>query len=213
MPHLIPARSASTLIILGLTLTFATGCLEDEWEKLTSSGGGGGGKGKNEETALIADAAASESDPDDHVSGDPPKPVVHLDPRRAQTRGEAKYKCWDNCWWVVWCGHNICDGSWTWTFPSSGSYEITWENVKEKCAGSPSYEVRINGETVTSSRVPQHGSCDGCSGGGRWVDRSLGTFDIEEGDDVTLWVENDFACGIDGPGAYAAHESLRADLR
>lgn len=174
--------------------------------------------GDSEEDSVLAageDAGTGNGSADDSSSSDdPPERVVALDPGRAEIRGAAQNRCWDGeCYWVVWCGHKICDGSWTWTFPSSGDYQITWEGVKEKCAGSPAYEVRINGRTVTDGRVPRHGSCSGCDGSGRFVDRELGTFEIEKGDAVTLWVENHFACGIEGPGAYAAHDSLRADLQ
>lgn len=171
------------------------------------------GGGSEEDTTLAA-GDGSTSDAGASASGDPSEPFVALDPALAETRGAAQYRCWgDDCYWVVWCGHKICDGSWTWTFPSSGDYRITWKGVEEKCAGSPAYEVRINGQSVAGGRVPQHGSCSGCDGGGVLVDRDLGTFEVRKGDAVTLWAENDFACGIDGPGAYAAHDTLRADLQ
>ena len=207
----------SGLRVLGLCLTLVavSGC----WDPFSSSGGGGG-HDDDEGRAVEADLGASGSVSDTASSGDagdsedPPAYVVSLDPGRADTRGAAQYRCWDdNCYWVVWCGHKVCDGSWTWTFPSSGDYHITWQAVKEKCAGSPAYEFRINGRTVTSGRIPQYGSCGGCDGSGVFVDRELGSVEFEKGDSVTLWVENDFACGIDGPGAYAAHDALRADLQ
>ena len=194
------------LRVLGVLLVVlaTSGC----WERLTSSGGGG----SDGDSASVVEARQSVGEA--AAADDPPEPVVAMDPARADTRGAAKYKCWDdNCYWVVWCGHQICDGSWSWTFPSSGSYHITWQGVKEKCAGSPAYELRVNGRPVESGRVPQYGSCGGCDGSGQFVDRGLGTHDIEKGDTVTLWVRNDFACGIEGPGAYAAHDSLRADLQ
>lgn len=184
------------IFLLCLSLVVVSACDNP----LATSGGGG----SEDDSTLAADIDA----------GDSPERVVSMDPALAETRGAAQYRCWgDDCYWVVWCGHKVCDGSWTWTFPSSGDYQITWEGVKEKCAGSPAYEVRINGQSVAAGRVPQYGSCSGCGGGGVFVDRDLGTFEIRKGDAVTLWVENDFACGIDGPGAYAAHDSLRADLR
>jgi len=185
-----------------LVILATAGC----WNPFSSSGGGGS---DDADKGRAVEAAA-----DTGASSEPPEYVVSLDPARADTRGAAQYRCWgDNCYWVVWCGHKICDGSWTWTFPSTGEYHITWQAVKEKCAGSPSYELRVNGRAVTSGRIPQYGSCSGCDGSGVFVDRELGTFEIEKGDAVTLWAENDFACGIDGPGAYAAHDALRADLQ
>lgn len=212
MLHSSPWRHAPLWLVLCLGLAFTTACTE-EWDKLTSSGGGGSDKDKNDETARVSENTGSNENSEGADQEQPSQPVVRLDPNRAELRGAAQYKCWGDCHWVVWCGHQICDGSWTWSFPSSGSYAITMERVKEKCAGSAKYEVRINGRTATSGRIPRYGSCGGCDGSGRWVDRTLGTFQIEAGDQVTLWAENDFACGIDGPGAYAAHDALRAELR
>jgi len=190
-----------------------TGCLENPF---TSTGGGGGGQS----TAQATEQPVPKPEPVVTKSEPPPAPpasVVDLDPRVATRTGEAIYHCWDDgCWWVVWCGHAICDGSWSWSFKSTGTYRITWLNVNSKCAGAPPYEVRINGKTVHSGRVPQYGACHDCAqrrGYGVWGDIDLGNFELKNGDVVTLWAQNEFACGIDGPGAYAAYDALRATLQ
>ena len=142
---------------------------------------------------------------------------IELAPADARRTGEAKYKCWgQSCYWVVWCGHRLCDGSWSWRFPASGRYRLTWQAVKHKCAGSPAWEIRINGERVSKGNIPQYGSCHDCAarrGYGEFKDFGLGTYSLRQGDDLTLYVRNDFACGIEGPGAYAAHTSVVADLQ
>lgn len=142
---------------------------------------------------------------------------VELNPEQAQLEGSAQYKCWSGrCYWVVWCGHNICDGSWSWSFAGSGAYEIIWQGVSYKCAGAPPYELRINGEAVLSDRLSQYGSCDRCAPDSLeevFRDTSLGTHRLEEGDEIALHITNDFACGIEGPGAYAAFKTLVAEPR
>jgi hypothetical protein len=142
---------------------------------------------------------------------------VELDPENAVQRGQAQYKCWSGgCWWVVWCGHNICEGEWEWEFPASGNYEIIWQGVSYKCAGAPPYELRINGSAVRSDELAQYGSCGECIPGNMpevFEDTSLGQYELNKGDRITLWIRNDFACGIDGPGAYAAFESVTAEKR
>lgn len=144
-------------------------------------------------------------------------PVIELDPGAARLDGKAQNKCWsDRCYWVVWCGHNICDGAWSWSFPADGSYEIVWKGVSYKCAGSPPYQLRINDEVVRSGRLAQYGSCGECVPGSMaevFTDTSLGTYPLEQGDKITLYVRNDFACGIEGPGAYAAFKNVVGERR
>jgi hypothetical protein len=87
--------------------------------------------------------------------------------------------------------------------------------VQQKCSGSPPYDLRINGKSVTGGEIPQYGSCARCTetdAPNIFVNQDLGVFDIEEGDVVTLWVETEFSCGIDGPGAYGAYDDLIAEL-
>ncbi len=143
--------------------------------------------------------------------------VVNLNPGQARISGAAQYRCWgSDCWWVVWCGHAICDGAWHWTFPSTGTYNLTWNGVNHKCAGSPPYSLAINGKQVASGRVPQYGSCSDCAargGYGIYEPINLGSFEFKQGDTLTLWAETHFACGLDGPGAYAAHNDMTARLR
>lgn len=143
--------------------------------------------------------------------------VVELKPSAASLSGQAQNKCWPNgCFWVVWCGHNICDGAWQWSFPATGTYELVWEHVSFKCAGSPPYELRINRQTVRSGRLAQYGSCGECAPSDlteKFADTSLGEYALQAGDRVTLRVKNDFACGIDGPGAYAAFKGFSARRR
>ncbi len=162
---------------------------------------------------ILCSVSACSPASDDHVPA--PGQVISLDPANAQRTGAAQYRCWDGkCWWVVWCGHKICDGSWSWVFPASGNYRIVWKGVKFKCAGSPSYELRINNKTVAKGKLPQHGACHDCAarrGYGIFTDLPFGTFSINKGDTVMLWAKNDFACGIQGPGAYAAHDKLLAE--
>ncbi|MDZ7841473.1 MAG: hypothetical protein U5R46_11775 [Gammaproteobacteria bacterium] len=147
----------------------------------------------------------------------PAPQTVELDPEQAVKSGDARYKCWSGrCWWVVWCGHNVCDGSWQWTFPATGNYEIIWKGLNFKCAGAPPYELRINGDVVKSGVVDQYKSCEQCQRGSMaevFRDTSLGEYSLEVGDEITLYAKNDFACGINGPGAYAAHDSVTAELR
>ncbi len=143
-------------------------------------------------------------------------PTVRLDPGAAQLSGSAKYKCWDDgCWWVVWCGHAICDGAWQWQFPASGQYSLTWNGLSYKCAGAPPYSVAVNGKVIVTGRVPRHGDCSDCDAG-RWGTNGnlpLGSFSLDAGDTVTLWAQTDFACGINGPGAYAAYDDVTATRR
>lgn len=144
-----------------------------------------------------------------------PSGFVELDPGQARRRGAAQYRCWgDDCWWVVWCGHAVCDGSWRWKdFPASGSFRFVWKGVNKKCAGSPPYRLEIDGRTVAAGEVPQYGSCDDCArrrGYGVYEDISLGTHTLRKGSRISLWAETEFLCGIDGPGAYAAHDTLLA---
>lgn len=201
---------------MSLFLVILGGC---DTPFVSSGGGGGKNDGTNSRTVVQTESSESAKDPKEPEKSEsaPPISYVNLDPVQAQTTGSAQRRCWDDgCYWVVWCGHQICDGSWSWDFPSSGSYRLTWKGLNEKCAGSPEYEIRINGETVSNGRVPQYGSCSDCAerrGYGIFVDRDLGTFDLKQGDSLTLWAKTDFACGIDGPGAYAAHDYLRADLQ
>lgn len=167
--------------------------------------------------SMLMFSACSEADTDgDRAAASGPQSVV-LDPDQATRTGDARHKCWSGgCWWVVWCGHNICDGSWQWSFPASGTYEIVWKGVSYKCAGAPPYELRINGEVVRADRLAQYGTCEQCIPGNmpeEFRDTSLGRYALNEGDDITLYVKNDFACGIDGPGAYAAFDGVAAERR
>ena len=162
-------------------------------------------------------AACSEDDGGPEQSaGDAPR-LIELDPGKARLDGKAQDKCWaGRCYWVVWCGHNICDGAWRWQFPASGNYEIIWKAVSYKCAGAPPYELRVNGEVVRSGRLEQYGSCKRCTPGSMdevFRDTSLGQYALRKGDEITPYVKNDFACGIDGPGAYAAFRSIAAERR
>ncbi len=52
------------------------------------------------------------------------------------------------------------------------------------------------------------GDCDARGGYGIFVDRDIGTFELNEGDQITLCARTDFACGIDGDGADAAYENI-----
>jgi hypothetical protein len=194
----------------------------------TSTGGGAESEGAGDTTASVTanGAVASEretttvaSDPDEgedetREKGDP---VVTLAPDDASLEGAAQYYCKEpyGCWWLVHCGHAICDGSWNWRFPSEGTYRLSWRGVQQKCAGSPPYQIRINDDVVTSGEIPQYGSCDECGPDefpNIFVNQGLGTFDIKEGDKVTLWIETEFSCGIEGPGAYGAFDDIVAEL-
>lgn len=141
---------------------------------------------------------------------------VVLDGGVATRTGAAQYRCWsDGCWQVVWCGHAICEGAWSWTsFPHDGQFTFTWRGVNEKCAGSPPYELRINDEVVKTGEITQWGSCSECPDStgsyGIFKNYSLGTHQLKKGDKVTLWSKTEFACGIDGPGAYTAHTDIVA---
>ncbi|HJL65352.1 MAG: hypothetical protein QF586_05285 [Arenicellales bacterium] len=135
----------------------------------------------------------------------------------ADRTGAAQYRCWDEeCWHVVWCENEICDGSWSWSsFPYDGEFTFIWKGVNEKCAGSPPYELRINGEAVKSGEVAQWGSCSSCPDKtgkyGIYKDYNLGTYQLKSDDTVALWAQTEFSCGLNGPGAYAAHTSLVAE--
>lgn len=166
---------------------------------------------------VLSFAACSEAETDDKASASAGPMSVELDPEKARLEGKAQYKCWSGrCYWVVWCGHNICDGAWRWTFPASGTYEIIWKGVSYKCAGAPPYELRINDEVGQAGRLEQYGSCERCTPGNMdevFRDTSLGTYSLNAGDEITLDVTNDFACGIEGPGAYAAFDGVAAERR
>jgi len=47
----------------------------------------------------------------------------------ADRSGAAQYRCWDEeCWQVVWCENEICDGSWSWSsFPYDGEFTFIWK--------------------------------------------------------------------------------------
>jgi len=69
---------------------------------------------------------------------------------------------------------------------------------------------------MRSGRLAQYGSCGSCTPGSIeevFKDTSLGQYTLERGDEITLYVKNDFACGIEGPGAYAAFTSVAAERR
>ncbi|MDH3638519.1 MAG: hypothetical protein OES09_08635 [Gammaproteobacteria bacterium] len=122
-------------------------------------------------------------------------------------------KKWDR--WVIWCGHNICDGSYTWTFPRTGSFQLLWKDVKHKCAGASPYALHIDDKKKLASKIPQHGSCAECTpqnivhnpGGrfGRRADIDLGTYELRRNTKIVLWAQNAFDCGIQNPGAYGGH--------
>ncbi len=125
----------------------------------------------------------------------------------------AAIKKWDK--WVIWCGHNICDGSYTWNFPETGTYRFVWKDVGHKCAGASPYALYIDDEKKRAAKIPQHGSCAECTpqnivhnpGGrfGRRADIDLGTYRLRSDAKVTLWAQNAFDCGIENPGAYGGH--------
>jgi hypothetical protein len=167
------------------------------------------------ETSSVSEPADKPADKEEpREKGDP---VVTLDPDNASLEGAAQWYCKEpyGCWWLVHCGHAICDGSWNWTFSSGGTYRLNWRGVQHKCAGSPPYQLRINDKVVTSGKIPQYGSCDDCGPvdfPSILVNQGLGTFDIDEGDKVTLWIETEFSCGIDGPGAYGVFDDIVAEL-
>ncbi len=145
-----------------------------------------------------------------------PAEVIVLNPADAERKGSIVYK-WDL--WVVWCGHNICDGSYTWRFPEKGRYTFVWP-VGHKCAGSAPYALLINGKEVNRGRIPQLGSCEGCTPrnirenpDGRYGHKKeivLGRYKMNKGDRVELRARNSFVCGIENPGAYAAFNELLA---
>lgn len=147
----------------------------------------------------------------------PSSDTVILKAADAEKQGSLMHK-WGK--WVVWCGHSICDGTYSWRFPEQGTFELLW-NVGHKCAGSAPYKLTLNDKMVTEGRIPQHGSCDGCTPEnivanpnnryGQMKDIALGRFQLRPGDRVQLWVRNDFACGISNPGAYAYYDELRAE--
>ena len=120
----------------------------------------------------------------------------------ADRTGAAQYRCWDEeCWHVVWCENEICDGSWSWSsFPYDGEFTFIWKGVNEKCAGSPPYELRINGEAVKSGEVAQWGSCSSCPDKtgkyGIYKDYNLGTYQLKSDDTVALWAQTEFSCGL-----------------
>jgi hypothetical protein len=194
----------------------------DQVADLTSGGGTEGESGEAVAAVTNGDAAAGEretqpaSEPEQQESREKGEPVVTLHPDDAALEGAAQYYCKEpyGCWWLVHCGHAICDGSWNWTFKSEGTYRLNWRGVQQKCAGSPPYQIKINDNVVTSGEIPQYGSCAECGPvdfPSIFVDQGLGTFDIEEGDKVTLWIETEFSCGIDGPGAYGAFDDIVAE--
>ncbi len=147
----------------------------------------------------------------DSSAGAPGPPVV-LEAEKARHEGAVQKK-WDR--WVVWCGHNICDGSYTWTFPASGTFEFVWKDVVHKCAGSSPYKLFVDGKQRLAGKIPQHGSCEGCTPQnivhnpdekyGTRHDIGLGRYRLGKGSEVRLWVQNSFLCGIENPGAYGGH--------
>ncbi len=144
-------------------------------------------------------------------AGAPLAPVV-LEAEKADRAGAVQKK-WGR--WVVWCGHNICDGSYTWEFPAAGTYRFVWKDVVHKCAGASPYAMFIDGDKVIGGKIPQHGSCNGCTPqnivhnpGGRYLKRAdidLGSYRVGADFKVKLWVQNAFDCGIQNPGAYGGH--------
>ena len=140
--------------------------------------------------------------------------TITLEGDNASREGRAHNHCWNNeCWEVVWCGHNVCEGSWSWSdFPHTGQFNFTWKGVSEKCAGSPPYQLRVNGEPVTSGEISQWGSCSECPDAAGnfnvFKDYDLGNHKINKGDTITLWAQTEFSCGINAAGAYAAHDNI-----
>jgi len=160
-------------------------------------------------TAVVALAAC----------GAEPSGPIRLDGQDSHREGAAQFK-FDH--WVVWCGHDHCDGQYQWSFPASGHFSFRWE-VNHKCAGAPPYRLMKNGRVLVEGRVPQHGSCDACTGNNirhnpdnafremKTID--LGVHRLRKGDALQLWVENSFLCGIENPGAYAAFREIVATPR
>jgi hypothetical protein len=144
-------------------------------------------------------------------AGAPRAPVV-LEAAKADRQGAVQKK-WDR--WVVWCGHKICDGSYTWEFPTAGSYRFMWKDIVHKCAGASPYAMFIDGDKVVEGKIPRHGSCSGCTPqnivhnpGERYLKRAdfnLGSYRVQAKSKVKLWVQNAFDCGIQNPGAYGGH--------
>jgi len=124
---------------------------------------------------------------------------VIIDGRSGPHRqGGASMVKWDRR--VVWCGHKWCDGWAEWKFPGpSGTYKVSFE-LEAKGFGACPWTWTIAGKSVSGeSRQACH--CDRC-----WplYRQDLGTFTINNGDICKWYAKNSFACGIDGPGSYAA---------
>lgn len=146
------------------------------------------------------------------TSAESAREPVTLEAEKADREGAVQKK-WGR--WVVWCGHNICDGSYTWEFPAAGTYRFVWKDVVHKCAGASPYAMFIDGDKVNGGKIPQHGSCDGCTPqnivhnpGQRYLRRAdidLGSYPMGVRSKVKLWVRNAFDCGIQNPGAYGGH--------
>ena len=158
------------------------------------------------ETQIISESGKSTSSAFDVA--------ITLDADNSTRKGRAHNHCWKNeCWEVVWCGHNVCAGSWSWSdFPHTGQFNFTWKGVSEKCAGSPPYQLRVNGQAVTSGEISQWGSCSECPDAAGnfnvFKDYDLGNHKINKGDTITLWAQTEFLCGINSAGAYAAHDNI-----
>lgn len=157
---------------------------------------------------LVTGGCNDENHGNEQLAADHP---VILQAELAEKEGNVQKK-WGR--WVVWCGHKICSGSYTWTFPKSGTFTFVWKDVNHKCAGSSPYAFYINEKKVVSGRIPQHGSCDGCTPNNikqhpqmtqHQADINFGQYIVRKGDRIKLWVQNDFACGIEGPGAYGGY--------
>ena len=141
------------VLVTGLTSI----CLGCDYISETTTGGGGDNDSASEEVTAVT-AAAAEA-PETAAAAEAPEtaaapernsePQVLLDPEQATLEGAAQYYCkGGECWWAVHCGHAICDGSWNWEFPSSGTYRLDWRGLENKCSGSPPFELKINDKTV-----------------------------------------------------------------
>lgn len=145
------------------------------------------------------------------------KPVV-LKAEDAKKEGSIQYK-WGR--WNVWCGHNICSGIYSWTFPNAGEYSLVWKEVVHKCAGSPPYSLYIDGKKIRDGKIKQHGSCNACTGQNivnnpdekflTFKDIKLGRYQFKKDSLVQLWVQNAFDCGIQNPGAYGDFLEVHAN--
>ena len=106
---------------------------------------------------------------------------------------------------VVWCGHNLCSGWAEWKFPGpTGTYKASFE-LEAKGYGSTPWKWIIGGQSK-SGNSKQACHCSDC-----WplYWQDLGTFTIQNGSIIRWEASNSFACGISGPGSYAAWTQIK----